>query len=192
MFHAHYRLFAVAVFWWMMIVIIGTYTKSTGRRFIKYALVLMVIGLWSYNIIVGPARWWREETNPYLVEAEMVLDESSGYAPAILESSITGFARTQYLVLFRRQAYAEMTDKLRGKRLDMLLKGLDEFGALWVSDEALKEMNYLIDASGDISGSSESRTFRGLSLAGLKAKSFIESPLGKLYLVDVPEYRLPR
>jgi len=183
-YHSHYRLFAWAVMWWLILGIYADISVNRCKGLRMVSLIMIVVGLWGHNLIAGPLHWADRNNNPYIVEANMINETSYGSVPAIVESGSTGFARENYLSLFRRSAYCANMETIRlRKNRDVFPSGELSKQYIWVTGQALVELRWDIRENKRIVTDKTSFNIKGIRIDGLTVKMDLETPLGMVYLL---------
>ena len=181
-YHSHYRLFAWAIFWWLLLLIYANIQDVKWRRLGFIALLIFVVGLWSHNSIAGPLRWSNWSNNPYLVEVSMINETPYKSAPAILDSDPMSFARAQYLMLFRGGAYSATVYSIQMHHSDNAYTDPQlKTHYIWVTDAAMKELGWEIDKDGNIVSENELFRIKGLEIKKMKVILNLHTPLGPIY-----------
>ena len=184
-YHSHYRLFAWAIFWWLLLLIYANIQDIKWRRLGFIALLIFVVGMWSHNIFAGPLRWGSWTNNPYLVEVSMINETPYKSAPAILDSDPMSYARVQHLMLFRGGAYSATVYEIKMHHSDSVYTDPQlKTHYIWVTDTAMKELGWEIDMDGNIVSENELFRIKGLEIGKLKVKMNLNTPLGFIYLLS--------
>jgi hypothetical protein len=181
---SHYRLFAWAILWWLLLLLCGRFISGNSRQIIIIALLITAMGLWSHNLIAGPHRWGERGGNPYLVEVSQIGKTQFKLSPAIFESDSTGFARFNYMMLFRGGCYAERLDKVIREDAKYLIPQLESKGSFWISEEAIRELGWHVTGDGKVRSDNRMLRLSTVEFDQLSAILRIETPIGNIYLLS--------